>query len=107
MTDKADSGEFGHRRGSKRRACFLVGGYVLLDKAPYVAKYYDISLEGVGVITEKPLPAGMHVKIALNTKKKGLVLVKGKICWCKKERNGWRSGITFDRELSYEMTMIA
>lgn len=97
---------FGQRRSYKRKDCFLVGGYVMLDKAPYVAKYCDISLEGIGVITERPLPVGMHVRVALNTKKKGLMLVDGKICWCKTADKGWRSGIVFDRKLSVELTMI-
>lgn len=104
--EKDHNSGFGHRRGAKRRSCFLVGGYVMLDKAPYVAKYSDISLDGIGVVTEQPLPVNMHVKVALNTKKKGLMLVDGKICWCKTATRGWRSGIVFDRKLSVELTMI-
>tara|TARA_Y100000031_G_C8051471_1_gene306370 strand:- start:380 stop:691 length:312 start_codon:yes stop_codon:yes gene_type:complete len=98
---------FGHRRSSKRRACFLAAGYLLFDKAPYLAKYHDINLDGIGAIVDKPLPVNIQVKIALNTKKKGLVLVKGKVCWCKKAQLGWRLGISFNRKLSYETTMIA
>lgn len=98
--------EFGQRRSSKRKACFLVGGYVMLDKAPYVAKYRDINLNGIGVVTEQPLPVNTYVKVALNTKKKGLMLVDGKICWCKNSSRGWCSGIVFDRKLSVELTMI-
>ncbi len=97
---------FGHRRTSKRMSCFLVGGYVMLDKAPYVAKYCDISLDGIGVITEQPLPVGTHVRVALNTKKKGLMLVDGKICWCKNPGKNWRSGVVFDRKLSVELATI-
>jgi len=106
VKDQDQESGFGQRRSSKRKACFLVGGYVMLDKAPYVAKYCDISLDGIGVVTEQPLPVNMHVRVALNTKKKGLMLVDGKICWCKNAGKGWRSGIVFDRKLSVELTMI-
>jgi PilZ domain len=98
--------EFDHRRSAERRSCFLVGGYVMLDKSPYVAKYFDISLEGVGVVTEEPLPANIHVRVALNTKKKGLMLISGKVCWCRKGLRGWRSGIVFDDKLLHELSMI-
>jgi hypothetical protein len=101
-----DDIEFDHRRAAQRRSCFLVGGYVMLDKSPFVAKYFDISLEGVGVLTQEPLPANTYVKVALNTKKKGLMLIAGRICWCKKGERGWRSGIAFDKKLSHELTMI-
>ncbi len=106
MENKKYDIEFDHRRAAKRRSCFLVGGYVMLDKAPYLAKYFDISLEGVGVITQEPLSVNIHVKVALNTKKKGLMLILGKVCWCRRGSNGWRSGIRFDKKLIHELGMI-
>ncbi|MBN3040476.1 MAG: PilZ domain-containing protein [Candidatus Omnitrophica bacterium] len=98
--------EFGHRRLIKRKTCFLTSGYLLLNTTPHLAKFHDISLEGIGIVTERPLHVSGQVKLALNTRKKGLVLVEGKICWCRRTKHGWKSGIAFNKRLSYEPAMI-
>jgi len=79
----------------------------LFNKVPHLAGYKDITSSGAGVITKEPLPINAQAKLALNTKRKGLILVEGKVCWCKRQQQGWRSGICFNRVLSFEPTMIA
>jgi len=98
---------YGYRRICERRPCFFACGFILLNKDTYSVGFEDISLSGVGTITNRPLPINSYVTVALNTKKKGLILVDGKICWSKRVDRGWRSGIVFNKKLSFEPAVIA
>lgn len=97
---------YGYRRLSERRPCFLTCGFILRNKDIYSVGIEDVSLSGVGMITHYPLPINSYVTVALNTKK-GLILVDGKVCWSKRVDRGWRSGIEFNKKLSFESAVIA
>ncbi|MBN3040860.1 MAG: PilZ domain-containing protein [Candidatus Omnitrophica bacterium] len=97
---------FDYRRKVKRKPCFLASGFILYNKAPVLAGYEDVSVSGAGILTNGALQVNGQVTLALNTRRKGLVLVDGKVCWCQRVRSGWRSGIAFNRVLSFEPTII-
>ena len=98
---------YGYRRADERKQCFLACGFVVLNNTPVSAGFEDVSVSGAGIITRKPLPLNAYVTLAFNTRKKGLLLVSGKVCWCRNIYRGWRSGVVFVRKLAFEPTMIA
>jgi len=98
---------YDYRRVSERKPCFLACGFILLNKNLYSAGFEDVSPSGVGMITGHPLPINSQVTLALNTKKRGLILIDGKVCWSKKTHRGWRCGVSFNKKLCFEPSMIA
>jgi hypothetical protein len=98
---------YGYRRVSRRKSAFLACGFLLFDQQSLTVGLNDISQTGAGIATNAPLVLRSQVRLAVNTKKKGLIIIDGRVCWSKKTYNGWRSGISFDRKISFEPGMIA
>lgn len=98
---------YDYRRTSERKPCFLACGFIILNKSPYSVGFEDVSPSGVGMVTAHPLQINSQVTLAINTKKRGLILVEGKVCWLKKIHRGWRCGVSFNKKLSFEPAVIA
>jgi PilZ domain len=98
---------YDYRRCIERKPSFLACGFLLFGADSLTIGFNDISLTGAGISSPTPLPINAQIKLALNTKKKGLIIIEGKICWCKKTFKGWHSGIVFNRKMSFEPDMIA
>ncbi len=103
----ASNSIYGYRRIRERKPSFLACGFLLLGNDPLTIGFDDISSNGAGIYTHNPLTLNSQVRLALNTKNKGLIIVAGKICWCKKTYKGYRSGIVFNRKMAFEPDMIA
>ena len=99
-------GQENERRLAKRTPCFLAGRYT--SKESYFCELgcEDISVKGVKVFTLSPLKVDSYLRFDITTKKRSLIPVEGKICWSKKAVHGWHSGITFDRDLSFDVKKI-
>ena len=83
-----------------------MGSYNSFNGDAHLIKYKDISPKGAGVITLKRLPLNSQFRMELNTKKAGILLLEGKVCWHKKMLEAWRSGIVFNRILGFELDKV-
>ena len=97
---------YGYRRISERRPSFLAGAFLVYDQHLHNVGCNDISQTGAGVLTNCPIAVHSQVRLAVNTRKNGLMMIEGKICWSRKTYQGWRSGIRFNRRILFEPSVI-
>ena len=101
-----DSEEFGCRRKVERLFCSLTGFCVPCDDTYYHIKCENISLKGAMIFSPMPLDVNAHIQLEVTTKKMDHLQLQGTVCWCKKDPDGWRAGIAFDRELPFDLEKI-
>jgi PilZ domain-containing protein len=94
------------RRITKRMPCILSGRYT--SRGSYFCELgcEDISIKGAKVFTLQPLKVNNYLRFDITTKKRSLVPVDGKVCWSRKAVHGWHSGITFDKDLPFDVKRI-
>ena len=99
-------GYFDHRRLTKRFLCFLSGRYTTAENICAELGCEDISKKGARVLTAEPLPVDSHFSFDVTTTKMSLLPLEGRVRWCNKTVHGYRSGIAFDRELTFNVRSI-
>jgi hypothetical protein len=97
---------FSFQRASKRYPCCLEGVFTSEDNTVHTIKCSDISLHGVGGITSLRLPLNTCVKIKAMCRHSRTLLLQGRVCWCKKDLNGYRVGIELYKPLPFVLTSI-
>ena len=101
-----DREEFGSRRAVERLFCSLNGFCTPCDDTYYHIKCENISIKGAMIFSPLPLEINTYLNIDLTTKKRDHLPVKGRVCWCKKDSDGYRAGIAFDKELPFNLEKI-
>ena len=101
-----NEGNFFQRRTVERIPCFLTGDYILPDSTLNNVRCEDISTKGTAVVTLRALPVDGNVKIEVDTRADQPISFEGKVLWCKRGLNGWRSGIFFDNDLLLDIKKI-
>jgi len=97
---------YGHRRIVDRTPCFLRGDFLPLGGISQKVVCEDISAKGAGILTSTPMAINSYIMAELLTPKAGRLAVRGRICWCRKEIRGWRSGVSFDRSLAVDVDQV-
>jgi hypothetical protein len=97
---------FSYRRSSERYSCCIEGVFTYKGNAIHTIKCSDISLYGLGGVTVLPLPPNTFVKIKAACQHYPYLLLQGRVCWCKRDLNGYRVGIEFYRPLPYVLARI-
>ena len=92
-----DSEEFGSRRAADRLSCSFTGICIPCEDTYYHIKYEDISPKGVRIFSPLPLDINTYVKLEITATRIGHLQLEGRVCWCRKELDGWRAGIAFDK----------
>jgi hypothetical protein len=94
------------RRLVERLPCFLSGRYTSSSSYFCELGCEDISPKGAKVFTLDPLKEKSYLRFDINTKKRDLYAIDGKVCWTKKAVHGWHSGIAFDKNLPFDLKKI-
>jgi hypothetical protein len=97
---------YGYRREGKRVSCFLAGNFLSSKNVSHKLVCYDLSYKGMGIIVPRPLRINTQIKAEISAKNDNQLSLQGKVCWCKKASNGWRSGIAFNRALPFALKKI-
>ena len=94
------------RRVFERYPCAVLGSCEGVGDKPLGIKCFDISAAGAGIDSLEYLLIGSHLRMNLCTKTEKPLTVKGTICWCSKDSDGWRAGVKFSRESIFPLSMI-
>jgi hypothetical protein len=102
MTQK----KINERRKLERLACTLEGVYISQDKYPHRIRCNNISKKGVGVVSSVSLPVNNQATFVVSSKTINPVLLEGKVCWCKEALDKWSAGVSFNKELSFNLKSL-
>jgi len=98
---------FGFRRREKRLHCALTGTCAIGADAPATITCRDISLSGAGIVSDRAFVLNAYVLLSLGIQGNDTLLLQGRVCWCKEERDTFRAGVHFDRSLLYDVERLA
>ncbi len=98
--------QFGYRRKVERLFCSLNGFCTPGESDYYHIRCENISVKGAMIFSPLPLDVNTYVDIELATKRMGHLAAAGRVCWCKKDPDGWRAGVAFDKELPFDLEKI-
>jgi len=96
-----------NRRLFERIPCTLLGDYANSNHKSVGTKCYDISTTGAGLFLFERLAKGFEMQLNLVTKKISTLSLAGKVCWCRKEADGYRAGIAFNKSLNLPLEALA
>jgi hypothetical protein len=97
---------FSYQRVASRSSCASQGIFLKWDNSTFVVKCFDVSQQGIGIISPTPLAAGKHVYIAIAAARMQGYVLEGRVCWCNKERDGWHAGVELDKPIPFELERI-
>ena len=94
------------KRMFERYPCSILGSCESGGNTSLGVKCYDVGADGAGLVSSERLSVGSHLRIKLCTKAENPLLVKGAVRWSRKDPDGWRAGVKFNKQSIFPLSMI-